>query len=355
VRLSAGLSLDGETMLFRVTDTGIGIPREHHETVFQEFVQLENPAQRRYKGTGLGLPLSRKLAELLGGSISLQSEPGKGSSFLLQLPRQYSEPVEAVAEAAEADVLPGRIPVLAIEDNPADMLIYEKSLADSPYQLIAARTVAQARSLLRRTTPAAILLDLFLYGEDCWRFLASLKQEAATRLIPVIVISTVGDEPKAHKLGVEHYLRKPTTPEEVRAALASALAGPARTKVLLIEDGEAFRYVIRQFLPNHLYEVVDAATGNEGLQLARRTSPDVVLLDLNLPDVNGFDLLAQLAADRSTQDLPIVVVTSSTLDKHDGMRLQKARHIVSKADLSTELLTTRIAEAVSSSEKRALS
>jgi signal transduction histidine kinase/CheY-like chemotaxis protein len=352
VRISANQVAD-DMIVFAVADTGIGIPEEHHETVFEEFVQIDHPAQRHYKGTGLGLPLSRKLAELLGGRISLESEVGQGAVFSLHLPRVHRKPVEPVAEPVEIEVVSGRVPVLAIEDDPGDLLVYEKTFAQSIYQLYSARNLAQARQLLKQITPAAILLDLMLFGEDAWRFLAGLKQDPAFSAIPVIVISTIEEEPKARKLGVDHYLLKPTSPAEVRKALARVREEKSRTRVLLIEDEEAFRYAVRQFLPGDRYEVVDASTGREGLRLARETAPDVVLLDLNLPEINGFDLLAELATDGITAALPVVVITASSIDGQSATRLQQARQIIAKSDLSTELLTTRIAQAIQAAERGA--
>src|SRR5262249_32003592 len=162
-------------------DTGIGIAPEHQETIFQEFEQVAGPLQKRIKGTGLGLPLCRKLAGLLGGSVSLRSEPGRGSTFCAILPvRLPTENTPPDPDPAEAQLDAARLPVLVVEDEVEQRLFYSKILRDSLFQMLPTSGLREASAALRRTTPAAVILDISLRGEDSWRWLSEFKQDPAT-------------------------------------------------------------------------------------------------------------------------------------------------------------------------------
>jgi len=343
VRLAARLDADGNHVIISVSDTGIGIPSEHHATIFQDFVQIENPAQRYYKGTGLGLPLSKRLAVLLRGDITVESVAGQGSTFELHLPLRYEAAVESPQETVIETVSHGTVPVLILEDSPTDMYICERALANSRYQLLWARSVADARGQLARALPQVILLDLLLVGEDAWRFLASLKQDDATRHIPVIVVSTVDDRAKAQALGAEAYLLKPLERHVLVEALEFVTKNTQR-RVLVIEDDETQRYILREYLSGEGYELSEATTGPEGLRAVEETLPDLVLLDIQLPEMDGYELLQRLAADRRTRHVPVIVVTSTLLSDADVSRLNGAKRILSKQDISSELLMGAVRE-----------
>lgn len=225
IRVKAALAEGDSSMVeFSVSDTGIGIAAEHQELIFEEFTQVQNEMQRSVKGTGLGLPLCRKLAELLGGSVALRSEPGTGSTFMARIPLRYSlrEPeVGAVLPRAEVSVDPGRLPVLIVEDEPPEQLLYERYLRDTIYQGVAARSLREARDVLSRMAPRAIILDILLPGEDAWNWLARFKSETAQRDIPVIVASRVEDQRKGLALGADAYFVKPLEREDLLATLNS--------------------------------------------------------------------------------------------------------------------------------------
>lgn len=346
VRVSAALDGD-ERVVLSVRDTGAGIAAEHLEAIFQEFVQLDNPAQRRHKGTGLGLPLAKKLAQLLNGSVAVDSVPGQGSTFTLYLPLLYVAPVPAIQPVGEQFAAPSSgIQILAVEDDPADLHIVEKMFSHSAYALTAARTTAEARRLMQRTLPAAVLLDLVLAGEDTWRFLAALKQDPATRAIPVIVTSSLEDEQKALAVGADAYVHKPLSRSKLLPLLARLLRAQRRIRVLVIEDEEAFRYVIRQLLPASVYEVLEAITGTEGIRIAKEVNADVILLDINLPEIGGAEIIERLLADERTRSTPIVVLTAATQQAQQAISREKVYDIVRKEDLSRELLISYIAGAL---------
>ncbi|HTA45777.1 MAG TPA: ATP-binding protein [Bryobacteraceae bacterium] len=201
VRVSARLVGDAD-IEFSVTDTGIGIAPEHQELIFQDFVQLDNPVQRRYKGTGLGLPLSRRLATFLGGEVNVRSQPGAGSTFSVRVPMSYHDPAAEEAVAAEQwTAEPSSLPVLVVEDSPEMMMAYRSYLKGSGFQLVPASTTRQAEDALNRIQPAAVMLDIVLRSEDAWTFLAKFKEDIRYRQIPVLVGARSKTRPKPFNSG----------------------------------------------------------------------------------------------------------------------------------------------------------
>jgi CheY-like chemotaxis protein len=332
VRVSARALPDGR-MRFAVSDTGIGIAREDYERIFQEFGQVDSPIQRRVKGTGLGLPLCRKLAELLGGTVAVDSTPGLGSTFTATLP-MVLEPPGAVP-AFEAD--PSRMPVLLVEDHPETAFLYEKTLDAAGFQVISVRTLRDAREALGRVVPRVVLLDIVLRGEDSWSFLTELKRRPDTQAIPVAIVSTLDDRGKAAALGADTYLVKPVDAARLIQTVSALVSPEPMRRVLLVDDEEVFRYVLRQHLAAPTTAVYEAASGEEALELARSEHPDVICLDLGLPGLSGSEVLRRLKDDQATRGIPVVVVTSSLLDESDRRELLTlAAGVLPKDALSRE-------------------
>ncbi|HET7339828.1 MAG TPA: response regulator, partial [Methylomirabilota bacterium] len=320
VRVSAARSPDGESVLFAVADTGIGIAPDDQERIFQEFGQVDSPIQRRVRGTGLGLPLSRKLATLLGGSLTVQSQPGRGSTFLASIPIRYAEP-ETPAAPAEVEADPLRMPVLVVEDSPEELLVYEKFLKGSGFQVVRAMTGRQARHALGQMRPAAIVLDILLRGEDTWTLLAEIKGDAATRDIPVVVVSTVDDRAKGAALGADAYAVKPVDRRWLLDQLRALTGRQPVRRVLVVDDDEIARYLVRGYLDDLPCVVSEARSGEEALRRVRQEPPDAIVLDLVMPGLSGVEVLEQLRAEAPTRDTPVVVMTSKTLDEEERRRL----------------------------------
>jgi CheY-like chemotaxis protein len=296
---------------------------------------VRNPLQSRVKGTGLGLPLCRRLAGLLGGEITLESTPGEGSIFTVTLPVRYGPVVEAPAPIEEPAVLdPDQLPVLVVEDQNDEQLVYAKVLKNTSYAVVAARSLDQARDALARQRPAAIVLDVQLGYETTWKWLGELKSDAGTAAIPVIMVTSVSDPRKSYALGADAYLDKPIG----RAALLGALNELTQAKVLLIDDDPAARYTLRKCFENMPYHILEAADAREGLRTATAMRPEVIVLDLNLPDRRGEEVLRELSQIDATRGIPVLIATSETLTPELRSRLGGAAGVLSKGQLFPEAL-----------------
>jgi signal transduction histidine kinase/DNA-binding response OmpR family regulator len=333
VVVSAQLSEDRQTVRFSVSDTGIGIASEDQGRIFDEFTQLQSPLQGRVKGTGLGLPLCRRLAHLLGGDVSVQSERGVGSVFTATVSANFETNGVAASQPVETTVELGRSPVLVLDDDAETRLVYDKHLRDSRYQPLSARNLREARELMKRTRPQAILLDIQLRGEDTWRWLSELKSDPGTVTIPIIVITSIDDERKGLALGADAYCLKPLE----RTALLEKLDSLTGRRILVIDDDPAARYLMQKLLADTHTTVLEAADGRSGLIAARRARPSMIFLDLGLPDFSGEEILEALKSDADLQHVPVAIVTASKLTNDERVRLgRRAEAVLQKSDLNSE-------------------
>jgi signal transduction histidine kinase/CheY-like chemotaxis protein len=355
VRVWGTVDTDADTVTFHVRDTGIGIAEQDLGVIFEEFGQVTHPMQSRVKGTGLGLPLSKRLAELLGGGIAVQSAPGQGSVFSVTVPRVHHHAAEAV-QPGEDDwaIDPTRVPVLVVEDDLADSFAIQRLLTGTRYQPIIARTVAASKRALERVQPAAVLLDVVLCGDESWRLILGLRQGGATGTIPIVVTSSTGEERKALHLGADAYLRKPIDRDRLLEILDRLTGHQSTTRVLLVDDEEVTRYLVRQLLPRGIYDVREAKTGTEGLAQLLTELPDVLLLDLKMPEMNGFELLDRISGDARLDEVPAIVLTSAILSAGERRRLRRAARIMSKSELSATALTGAIADVLGGAPAEAL-
>jgi len=333
IRVSASLDRDGD-VCFTVADTGIGIAPKDLDLIFQDFGQVDHPIQKRVRGTGLGLPLSKKLAALLGGRVMVESELGTGSKFTLQIPLRYREDQEIVAAPLEYVPDPASLPVLVVEDSPEMMIMYNSYLKGSGFQVLPAGTTREAEDVLERVRPDAIIMDIVLRSEDTWAFVAKLKQDPRTRNIPIVVVSTIDDEAKGFHLGVDRYVLKPIERSDLIRELRSLTGQPPMAQVLIIDDEERDRYLLRQKLRNLPLLMIEAAGGTEGIRAACKHRPDVIFLDLGMADLSGFEVLERLKKEPTTAEIPVVVVTSRVLTGPEREEImQRAVEIVGKGNL----------------------
>jgi signal transduction histidine kinase/CheY-like chemotaxis protein len=349
VRVGARSGPD-DTIIFSVADTGIGIALEDQERIFEEFTQLDSSRQRGTKGTGLGLPLVKKLTGLLGGRVELRSELGVGSTFSAVLPRVYQGPAEIIfVPEISAQVDPNRYPVLVVEDNREALFVYEKYLKGTNFQVIPARTVKAARQALRQFRPVAVVLDVLLEGENTWELLAELKQAQATRGIPVYVVTLVENEAKAMALGADGFCLKPVARAWLLEKLKHSATHPRSGTILLIDDDEASRYLLKDFLGSSTrLGVTEAASALEGVRRAQQEQPRAVFLDLDLPDRSGVAVLEELQATAETRQIPVIIHTSRLLTEAERRRLAAAGAvaILSKERSSREAGPAELREAL---------
>ena len=329
--------IDDASIEFSVADTGIGIAPEDQQRIFEEFGQIENPVQRRVRGTGLGLPLVRRLATLLGGRVTVESTPGIGSTFRASIPIRYPlevEPEEAPVAPPEASQ-PGRLPVLVVEDSSQDLLLYDYYFRGSRFQAVPARTLTDARRLIDQYHPIALVLDIRLAGEDAWAFIGELRRREDTRTVPIIVVSSIDDQTKGLRLGADAYAIKPVHPDWLLGTLRRLVDRGQERRLLVIDDDEISRYLVRNHLADAPYRIREAEGATEGLRDARAEHPDAIILDLVMPEMSGFDVLAQLKQDPATMDIPVVILTSKALSEEERRRLAPhALRILSKQALA---------------------
>jgi signal transduction histidine kinase/DNA-binding response OmpR family regulator len=314
-----------------VWDTGIGITPENQERIFEEFQQVEGVYTEKREGTGLGLALAKKFVELHGGQLWVESEAGQGSRFTFTLPVgtvPQPETTRAPAAGAATGIEDNGPVVLVVEDDAAAAELLRLYLAGAGYRVEVARDGEEGFAKAWQLQPNLITLDLQLPKVDGWDVLIRLKGEPATRDIPVVIVSIVEEHGKGFALGAADYLVKPVSREEMLQALQRlGLTRPRlreRLTILTIDDDPLAVELVETILTAEGFHVLKAYGGVEGLAVARQELPALLILDLLMPDLDGFAVLEQLRADPATAAIPIIILTSQNLTLHEKERLQGA-------------------------------
>lgn len=320
-----------------VTDTGIGIAAEDQQKIFDAFRQVGEDYLRKVEGTGLGLTLAKKFVELHGGMIWVESQLGRGSTFTFALPiRPAVREAPAVPAVAPASASQTNL-VLVVEDDPLAAKLLSAHLVEAGFTAEIAPDGEAGFEKARALRPAVITLDILMPRTDGWGLLARLKADPQTASIPVVIVSILDERGKGFTLGAAEYLVKPVEPEELVAVVrrfAPALATPDRkVTILAVDDDPVVLELMEAVLGPKGYTVVKAGGGAEGLTLARECHPDLIVLDLLMPDVDGFQVVEELKRDPGTANTPIVILTAKTLTPQDKDRLRGGiTHLMRKGE-----------------------
>jgi len=303
---------------FAVVDTGIGMTAEQQAKLFEEFSQADALTARRFGGTGLGLAITRKLARMMGGDVTVASEPGNGSVFTVRLPGGVDSPARTFAES-------GRRPkgdcVLVIDDDATARELLADQLKAEGFSVVTASGGLEGLKLAKELRPRVITLDVIMADLDGWSVLAALRQDSELAEIPVIMVTIVDQQHRAVALGAAGYLTKPIDRERLHRMVEHFRAPAQPTRVLLVEDDAFQRERMRAWLESQRWIVQEAANGREALDRLHQGKPDLILLDLMMPEMDGFQVVATLQKDPGWRDIPVIVITALDLDANAHERL----------------------------------
>ena len=314
-------------IMFHVTDTGIGMTAEQMTRLFEAFSQADLSTTRKYGGTGLGLAISRKFCQMMGGDLRVASQEGKGSTFTVILPAQVSKPETEAAKPAEATVAApptaavALATVLVIDDDPVVRDLLLRSLSRDGFKVATAADGPTGLELARKLRPAVITLDVMMPGMDGWAVLSKLKAEPELADIPVVMLTIVDDKNMGFALGVSDYLMKPVDRDRLVTVLKKYRREPAGGSVLVVEDDPATREMLARSLAREGYAVTEAGNGRIALDQLEKFRPNIILLDLMMPEMDGFEFVEAFRQRQDWQPIPIIVVTAKELTEEDKQRL----------------------------------
>jgi signal transduction histidine kinase/CheY-like chemotaxis protein len=320
-----------------VADTGIGMTSEQMSRLFQEFSQADASTTRKYGGTGLGLAISKRFCQMMGGDITVESKPGAGSTFTMRLPRIVQsdqtpampadrEPVRAFAEEKEEPL------VLVVDDDATVRELVERHLKRAGFAVVTASGGKEGLRRIQELRPAAVTLDIMMPDLDGWTVLAAMKGDPALASIPVVLMSMVDQKNRGYALGAADYLVKPVDRTKLVETLTS-ICGSAAGRALLVDDDDLVRRVVCQVLQPLGWQVSEAENGQFAVQSLGAARPDVIILDLMMPKMDGFELLDELRSRQDWQDIPVVIITGKDLTDEDRDRLNGGvERIIQKSD-----------------------
>jgi signal transduction histidine kinase/DNA-binding response OmpR family regulator len=347
---------DGSWIVLQVKDTGIGMSREQLSRMFQAFSQADASTVRKYGGTGLGLAITRHFCRMMGGDVTVASEPGAGSTFTLRLPAEVRDPAR---EPDTAPLATDRLPkedntVLVVDDDPSARDLLKRFLNKEGFHVECAANGPEAITAAKRIRPKVITLDVMMPGMDGWAVLTKLKEEPAVANIPVIMLTIVDDKHFGHALGATEYLTKPVDRDRLSAAIRKLTRPTLPGKVLIVDDDPEVREMLVRTLERQDWAASTAADGRAGLDAVAANKPDLILLDLMMPRMDGFEFVSELRKHQEWRSIPIIVITAKTLTNEDRLLLQgHVQKVLQKGDFSLDALLAELREIVKECVSRA--
>jgi len=311
-------------IVFETSDTGIGMTPAHQEKLFQPFTQADSSTTRKYGGTGLGLTITKHFCQMMGGDINVTSEFGKGSKFEIKLPARVEE-MQKISSAVSVDTLSSLEhcigTVLTIDDDPNLQDMMGKFLAQAGFNQIVAASGEEGLRLARASKPDIILLDVKMPEMDGWMVLSTLKSDPELAHIPTIILTFVEDKSLGYALGATDYLLKPIERERLVPLLQKYRHGNSAPTVMVVEDDPNTREMLCRQLEKERWQVIKAENGKNALEVMKVNSPQLILLDLMMPEMDGFELVAALRAHPQWQSVPAIAITAKELSQEDRARL----------------------------------
>ena len=343
-----------EWVHFKVSDTGIGMTQEQMDRLFQAFVQADAGTTKKFGGTGLGLAITRHFSRMMGGDTTVASEFKKGSTFTIRLPARVDAsvpeaPVQQVKPAGEVTVEPNAGKVLVIDDDPTIHDLLKRLLQRQGFKVSGVQSGREGLKQAREIDPDVIILDVIMPEMDGWNDLSSLKNDPVLSEIPVVMLSMIEDKHMGFALGAADYLTKPIDREKLSNMLRKYRRTSDEALVLVVEDEEGVRQFMRVLLERDGWSVMEAGNGQEALARVAEKRPSLILLDLMMPEMDGFEFVAQLREVTEWKDIPVVVITAMELTAKDYQRLNgNVTKIMRKGSYQQDQLMADVRQLVSS-------
>jgi len=381
IRLSIQAEREAGVDLVRmsVTDSGIGIPPDKLDSVFEEFSQADDSTTRNFGGTGLGLPISRRFCRMMGGDITVESALGEGSTFTIRLPLQVqqvddgagaldatdntdntdkadkadkADHTDSVAAVVPSDPGDERV-VLVIDDDPNALKLLHRALQGAGIRVVTASEGPEALALARTLQPAAITLDVLMPGMDGWEVLRELKGDPKTRDIPVIMVTMTDDRELGYALGATEFLSKPVRREQLIELLDRYAIDESNRHALVVDDRLENRRVLKHALESEGWRVSEAENGQVALEKVEGESPSLILLDLMMPVMDGFEFVMEMRKRDTLTTIPIVVVTAKDITEEDRRRLNgDVVGLIQKSGLDRESLLAQLRDQVAATKSK---